>query len=529
MWIGKQAKQEDGVVLVTAILASAVVLILSVSAVTLAVHNTDSSAYDRRRLVAVNAAEGGIDYYYSLLGSSALKTLTSASMPSGWTMSSSCVLTGTTTTTPSATFTVTPAFTTTGGSAYTCPAFIGLNPNATYELYVTLTSVGNASGVSRTMQSRARLSATGQSSTLPSAAIIGNTVTLRANVDVESSTGSQDANIYSDGNYTMSAGVLDVKGSIYAQGTATIGGGQVGQVAGDLWAKSYVNVSGAVIGGSVISSGTTTTTCPTGSSPASAAICLSGNTSVAGNAKAGVAISTKNPAVVYGTTSAYTSGIVDPPTAPGLPTGQTYPTYDVSTSQPSTDFPGILPVSGCAAAQSAIDSWIDSGSSTAKYIRLQSCSKFTFDRNAYALKANLGIVSDGGVELTTPVKLSSADGATHTVYFFLGGSQLNAPTSTPCTNGWTDTGTGTTNVLFQADSGSNISYPLKAIIFTPKACTALLKSNGFTVTGQIFAGTVLFRSQTTLIYAPITLGSDTTNGSAGSLVDIVYRREIKNS
>jgi hypothetical protein len=77
---------EDGVALVTAILVSMVVLILSASAVSLAIHNTDASGYDRRRLQAVDAA--GRDAYYAMLNSTAfwlgLQTATG---------SQSCVLT----------------------------------------------------------------------------------------------------------------------------------------------------------------------------------------------------------------------------------------------------------------------------------------------------------------------------------------------------------------------------------------------------------------------------------------------------
>jgi hypothetical protein len=530
-------KEEDGVALVTAILASAVVLILSASAVSLAIHNTDSSGYDRRRLEAVDAAEAGIDYYYSLLGTTSLKNLSTVALPSGsgYTMDSSdpthpCKLHGTTSTSPASSFTVTPEFylTPTSTTPYSCLSTQITSLGTAYDgIYVKLTAVGqpvNLSSPLRTVESRARLSATGKSSVFPSGAVIGQTVTLSANVQIDSRSGTNDANVYADGNYTMNAGVLNVKGSIYAQGTVSIGGGSVSQVTGDLWAKKHVDVTGALIGGSVISSiggtallpTTTNTSCP-GASPPSGAICLSGNTSVSGGAKAGGEIGIKSPAVVNGTKSPTTYGIGDPPTAPGLASGQTYPTYDVSnTAQLNTDFPGITNVSGCSAAQSAVDSWVDSGSTTAKYIRLTGCSTgFTFDRSSYALRGNLGIITDGPLTLGTPVRLSSYDSTPHTVYFFTGATQLNDPSATPCSGG-----------NFQALSGSAINFPLKALIFTPKACQALLNSNGFDVTGQIFSGTVLFKSNTNLHYSPITLGSDAVNGSAGSLVDIVYKREV---
>jgi len=78
---------ERGAVLVTAVLASAIVLLLSISAVSVAIHNTNESGYDRGRLQAIGAAEAGVDAYYSMLNTT---QFTSANLISV-TGSSSCV------------------------------------------------------------------------------------------------------------------------------------------------------------------------------------------------------------------------------------------------------------------------------------------------------------------------------------------------------------------------------------------------------------------------------------------------------
>jgi len=97
---------ERGAVLVTAVLASAIVLLLSISAVSVAIHNTNESGYDRGRLQAIGAAEAGVDAYYSMLNTT---QFTSANLISV-TGSSSCVLTKTLSATPSVTVTVTPTY-----------------------------------------------------------------------------------------------------------------------------------------------------------------------------------------------------------------------------------------------------------------------------------------------------------------------------------------------------------------------------------------------------------------------------------
>ena len=54
-------KDEEGVAMITAILVSVIVISLSAVAIQLAVHNVGTSAYDRKRVQAVAAAEAGID------------------------------------------------------------------------------------------------------------------------------------------------------------------------------------------------------------------------------------------------------------------------------------------------------------------------------------------------------------------------------------------------------------------------------------------------------------------------------------
>lgn len=77
-------KREDGVALVTATLVSAVVMLMSVPAVTIAIHNENASGNDRRRLEAIGAVEAGIDFYYTrVLATSYGSLLTGRPSPPG--------------------------------------------------------------------------------------------------------------------------------------------------------------------------------------------------------------------------------------------------------------------------------------------------------------------------------------------------------------------------------------------------------------------------------------------------------------
>jgi len=498
---------EDGVALVTAILVSMVVLLLSVSAVTLAIHNTDASGYDRRRLQAVDAAEAGIDAYYAMLNTTAF----TASGLQTATGSQSCVLTRTLTTSPQSTVTVTPTFYWDSINTHpaSCPdaAFLA-SPHDKGPWYVTLTSVGTVAGQTaptRTMQSRARLSVTGSGLTFPAAAMLGySQVNLSANIQVYGS-GSNNADIYAGHTASDSLSVTtqsNIKGNLYVTGSINIANGNF-QLTGDVWASSTVRVDGGWIGGAVISSGSTTTTCASGSSPASASICVSGNTTVgalsSGGAKTGGTISIKNPAVVNGTLSPATSGIANPPT-------QTYPSYTFTAG----DWPGYVTKTTCTDAMNAINTWASGN----LYIRLTGCSDFT-QLPTKALPGNLAILTDGAITMSTPTKLTNGDGtgASHTVYFFTGLSQSStAPT---CSSGGN----------FAAQANTGIGSNLKSIVFTPEACSTTIASNAFNGTGQIFSGSINFSSNGSFTYAPITLPQETET-MAGVYVDIVYKREI---
>ena len=64
--VRRRRRNEDGIAMITAILVSFMILILSVTAASLSIHNTNESGLDRKRLQVIDAAEAGIDSTLSL-------------------------------------------------------------------------------------------------------------------------------------------------------------------------------------------------------------------------------------------------------------------------------------------------------------------------------------------------------------------------------------------------------------------------------------------------------------------------------
>jgi hypothetical protein len=472
---------EDGIALVTGLLVTAVVLILAVSALSISIHNTDASGYDRRRLQSIDGAEAGIDAYYAMLSSTRMSQIDDV------TGSTSCVMHGTLSGTPSVAYTVTPTFYTASTESAAnligaCPHLFTLNTDPKFtSQYVVLRSVGVVAGQAapqRTMTAKARLSAITTSSDFPAAAIYADSnATLSANIDLYSASGRNDANVYAGGSITVTTRT-SIRGSLYVQGNATIANGNF-WARGDVWANGYVNISGGRVDGSVISSTSTDT--------------ISGNTYVNNATAAGAINVTSPPAHVYGTQSPFTSGIGPPPSF-----ASTLRTYTWN----AADWPNYVNAASCAAAQTDLNNWTTGN----LYIRLTGCATFTpttFPKQTN-LPGNLGIISDGSITLPIGMNLATSGGP-YKVFFMAG-------ITGTCGN-------------FTANSNSGVGANLKTFIYTPTTCTATMESNSSFSSGQIFSGNVIMKSNAPFTFEAVSFPG-TNEEPVGALVDPVYRREV---
>jgi hypothetical protein len=244
-----RVREERGAAMILALLVTVVVLALSIVIVNLAIHSSTSSAYDRRRTIAVAAAEAGVDDYYRYLAD--FRTVSS-----GTTLTSiDCARTGSVTTGPNqGTFTSTLTLYSYSGGTYTpmsCPPPANVVPAG-----ARITSVGRSPSntLLRKMESFMRISpayggfSAAMLATTPTT--VGNKVTINGlegnDGDIVVSCPSPPCSLSLSNNQVI-AGNLYVNGSLSMTNSV--------HVAGDVWTTGSVTMStGATVDGNVASS-----------------------------------------------------------------------------------------------------------------------------------------------------------------------------------------------------------------------------------------------------------------------------------
>jgi hypothetical protein len=244
-----RVREERGAAMILALLVTVVVLALSIVIVNLAIHSSTSSAYDRRRTIAVAAAEAGVDDYYRYLAD--FRTVSS-----GTTLTSiDCARTGSVTTGPNqGQWTSTLTLYSYSGGAYTpmsCPPLANVVPAG-----ARITSVGRSPSNSllRKMESFVRISPVyggfnaAMLATTPTT--IGNKVTINGlegnDGDIVVSCPSPPCSLSLSNNQAI-AGNLYVNGSLSMTNSV--------HVLGDVWTTGSVTMStGATVDGNVSSS-----------------------------------------------------------------------------------------------------------------------------------------------------------------------------------------------------------------------------------------------------------------------------------
>jgi hypothetical protein len=244
-----RVREERGAAMILALLVTVVVLALSIVIVNLAIHSSTSSAYDRRRTIAVAAAEAGVDDYYRYLAD--FRTVSS-----GTTLTSiDCARTGSVTTGPNqGQWTSTLTLYSYSGGVYTpmsCPPLANVVPAG-----ARITSVGRSPSNSllRKMESFVRISPVyggfnaAMLATTPTT--IGNKVTINGlegnDGDIVVSCPSPPCSLSLSNNQAI-AGNLYVNGSLSMTNSV--------HVLGDVWTTGSVTMStGATVDGNVSSS-----------------------------------------------------------------------------------------------------------------------------------------------------------------------------------------------------------------------------------------------------------------------------------
>ena len=465
---------EEGVAIITAVLASSIIVLLGTTVVQLAVHNSEGSAADRRRVQSIAAAEAGLDYYMSWL------TATGGQQPP-------CSVYRTMQGSPGS-FTVTPTFYDATGAPINCPPPV--DPAA-----VLLRSTGSSgtqatdsASFERTMEAYAKLTiSTGGVFDNAGAIFAENGVNFTSNATIGGSNFS-DADVFTNGNVALASNST-LYGRIFAQGSLTMASNA--EVKKDVWTNGSITMSsGATIRGSATSSGSS--------------MSLANNAHIYNGAKAAGAIT-------GGTVDVYRS-----PNQTGLeaPPARTYPTFSfVPANWTAAGFTNQQTFSGptaCDLAESYIKNSWTSGSLLVRVTASGStcipegASGLTFENGTYPVYGNLAIISDGPVTLRTGARFTPTAGTTANVFLMAGLS-----------------GTAPCNITMNTNSG--FGPGLSTLVFTPSTCSADLVSNSALTEGQILSGTVNFHHTAQYSYKRLTVPG---TGAGGFKQDLFYKREI---
>ena len=461
----RRLEEESGFALVTALMVSFVVLILGMAVVQLSLHNSNASGYDRKRVQTIAAAEAGLDYYYSYLQS------TGGQSPA-------CSVTKTLTTSPAATFTVTPTFYNSSGVVLACPLATGVIPAS-----VRLRSVGvSSTGLpARAMESFATLTLT-QGSTFDNAgAIVGNTaVNFEANAQIG---GDQynDADTYTNGSISLSANST-LYGKLYAQGSVIMGSNS--EVKREVWANGSLTMQArSRIRGNATSS--------------TSSITLQGGARIYGNAKAGTTIS-----------SGSIDGFRTPNSPSGPPPSRPYPVFTfVSSDWTSAGYTIHSYSNDCVTPLNSTNlrNWWGAASGTHHVIRVTGTCGLTFNPASVTVKGNLAIIADGSITLSNAFRFSPEAGTGPWNLFLMGGMA------------------GGPGCELRTKPHSGADSGLISMIYVPAACSVTMESNSGIAEGQIMGGTVTFKHTVSFQYKRPALPG---TGSGGFKQDISYKREV---
>jgi hypothetical protein len=462
----RRFSDERGVAMVTALLVTLVVASLGLVVVQLSAHNASSSAFDRKRVQAVDAAEAGIELFF-------------ASLRQATGVATCSPVSGTIPSTPGATYDVTVELYGTwppSGAPLTCPPPAGTQPAAAKVTSVgTAVSPGSTRAVSRTMQTEARLVPLYPQSTFGIYSDTG--LSLQNNLTVNGNAGN-DANVYTNGNYTMANNTV-ISGSVFAQGVANITNGVV---KADVWANGNVSLQSIAVFGNATSS--------TGN------ITLSNNARIYRDAKAAGTITSDGSSQINGVRIEHAT--LGPPPQVAFP----QVTFDPTAWQNAGYLIQTYP--DCAQAKTAIMNGWSPGQNVV--VRIPSTCTLSFSNNNVAtVRGNLAILTDGG--FTTQNKVTFQGTAPYKLYVIsVWREGLN------CSSGAYDL------------NFSNQSQINNLSLFAYSPCVLNYgNNNAGGSAGQLIGKTVNITNQLVFNYRPVIVPSNVV----GYGVEVSYLREVR--
>jgi hypothetical protein len=375
-------QDERGVAMIVALVVSLVVVMLGIVSVTLAVHNSEQSSYDRRRVQAIAAAEAGVNWYFSHL----------QSVPAA---EYACSSERDLPTTPTTHFAARVTFYNAAGTAFPCPAGSLLGSGPGLPSRALIESVGTVTSnptPARTVQAYVEITSVGVGAFAGVSIYSETGLTLPSNVKVFGRSGN-DGNLYTNGNVSLKGNDV-ISGDVTARGTVTIE--NVAQV------KRHVVANGA------ISMKSGTTVLGNATSSASSITVQQNKLAIVGDARAGTAITAPGSAI----------GGLRVANSPSTFPGRTFPAFEYVESAWISQGYSISTFTSCPEAKVFIQG-AAATPGTKSVVRILADCDLIWSGDAPVLRGDLAIISDGSMTVSNNSPWGG-DGLLHNVYFVFG-------------------------------------------------------------------------------------------------------------
>ena len=375
-YMRSRLQDQRGIAVITAILISMVVVTLGVTSVTLAIHSSDQSAYDRRRVQGIAAAEAGLNWYFSHMQSGAASQLSCG--PITQTLGSS----------PVASFSATAVFYDEAGTTLWCPPTNG-TPTAALITSTGTTSVAGAP--ERTMQSYVNL-IPGEGGGMIDAAMFSDEGMSFGSKVIINGSGLDNGTIYTNGSAKIKA-FSQINGDVWAQGTIEMDANS--QVSRSLWAKGEIKQGAHA---SVFGSETSATS----------KVHLSAHAHTYGDAQAATTIAVDNNGSI--------DGLQIPNTPSAAPPFHAFPTYTFNAADWQAEGYTVTTFTSCASAKSFIEG-ITGGDHA---VRIAANCQLAWPSHATInVRGNLAIISNDGLSLGAHANFTNV-GSPHTLHLIFG-------------------------------------------------------------------------------------------------------------
>ena len=460
--------------MITAILVCTVVLFLGVTSVGLSDHSFSALRIDRKRVATFHAAEAGIDHALQVL-----QTTQQASLPCASPLTAALgVGPG------SADYSVTFTYFDAAGTALACP--LTTTPRS-----VLLESVGNSTdpvGSSRTVTVAANLSIPITVAAFDKVMFSESGLAINTNLKIMGHAGN-DATVYTNGNYSCVNTPL-LQGSIYAQGTATIGNRC--EVNVDVWAAGAATTNNfAVVGRDLISG--------------NANVTLNGNSTVKRNARAATTVTVSTNATV--------GGLSIPNSPIGNPPSSTFPQVPYVQSDWVNAGYTVRSYTNCVLADTELRTLAPTWT-TPTLVRITGCRLDVGNLSAVTLAADLAIVSDLGMSFAQNTEFTSVVPPAPAVISPKELHLIVPYMASPCT------------ADIRMSQQFSVHPSISVLAYTP--CTLEIQNRGV-LHGQFYGGTIELKNDPTLRYTPVS-GipgySPSVTTQLVRQVAVLYKREV---